>query len=241
MPKLNDRSVSDFSLGIRNGRSSEPLFSRRVSRERDITSQLQPQRLPVGASFMVAPLWHQNANHWRAVTRLDAGVPVTKACWGFPRPAMEMPTPPKRLYSAWRRCPLDTVRLHIGVFFGSLLGTLNHLLLTDRLWLKRLTGEARSPKPSRCHQNHRPLIFSFLSGAARHQILKNLLRGPTSDLSSRQNQWPKLSKVQSVDQRMRLECGVGFRQRDVPSHTSGAAMCHTSGYAPSAQLRVDVP
>src|SRR5262249_37089159 len=27
-----------------------------------------------------------------------------------------------------------------GVFFVSLHGTLNHLLLTDRLWLKRLTG-----------------------------------------------------------------------------------------------------
>ena len=36
-------------------------------------------------------------------------------------------------------------RLHIGVFFGSLHGTLNHLLLTDRLWLKRLTGEGEHP------------------------------------------------------------------------------------------------
>jgi hypothetical protein len=33
-------------------------------------------------------------------------------------------------------------RLHIGVFFGILHGTLNHLLLTDRLWLKRLTDRA---------------------------------------------------------------------------------------------------
>lgn len=32
-----------------------------------------------------------------------------------------------------------------------------------------------------------------------------------------------LTKVQSVDQRMRLECGVGF-PADVPSHTSRAAM-----------------
>ena len=36
-------------------------------------------------------------------------------------------------------------RLHIGVFFGGLHGTLNHLLLTDRLWLKRLTGEGDHP------------------------------------------------------------------------------------------------
>jgi uncharacterized damage-inducible protein DinB len=31
------------------------------------------------------------------------------------------------------------------VFFGSLHGTLNHLLLTDRVWLKRLTGEGEHP------------------------------------------------------------------------------------------------
>jgi uncharacterized damage-inducible protein DinB len=31
------------------------------------------------------------------------------------------------------------------VLFGSLHGTLNHLLLTDRLWLKRLTGEGDHP------------------------------------------------------------------------------------------------
>ena len=36
-------------------------------------------------------------------------------------------------------------RLHIGVFFGSLHGTLNHFLVTDRLWLKRLTGEGDHP------------------------------------------------------------------------------------------------
>jgi uncharacterized damage-inducible protein DinB len=36
-------------------------------------------------------------------------------------------------------------RLNTGVFFGSLHGTLNHLLLTDRLWLKRLTGEGGHP------------------------------------------------------------------------------------------------
>jgi hypothetical protein len=36
-------------------------------------------------------------------------------------------------------------RLHIGVFFGILHGTLNHLLLTDRLWLKRLTDEGDHP------------------------------------------------------------------------------------------------
>ena len=50
-----------------------------------------------------------------------------------------------RLYAASLDLSDQAYRLHIGVFFGSLHGTLNHLLLTDRLWLKRLTGEGSHP------------------------------------------------------------------------------------------------
>ena len=50
-----------------------------------------------------------------------------------------------RLYAAAIDLPDRAYRLHIGVFFGNLHGTLNHLLLTDRLWLKRLTGEGDHP------------------------------------------------------------------------------------------------
>ena len=32
-----------------------------------------------------------------------------------------------------------------GAFFGSLLGTLNHILVADRVWLKRFTGEGTAP------------------------------------------------------------------------------------------------
>lgn len=50
-----------------------------------------------------------------------------------------------RLYAAALALSEQSYRLHIGVFFGGLHGTLNHLLLTDRLWLKRLTGEGDQP------------------------------------------------------------------------------------------------
>jgi uncharacterized damage-inducible protein DinB len=50
-----------------------------------------------------------------------------------------------RLFAAALDLSDQAYRLHIGVFFGSLHGTLNHLLLTDRLWLKRLTGEGDHP------------------------------------------------------------------------------------------------
>jgi uncharacterized damage-inducible protein DinB len=50
-----------------------------------------------------------------------------------------------RLYAAAIALPDAVYRQPVGVFFGSLHGTLNHLLLTDRLWLKRLTGRGEHP------------------------------------------------------------------------------------------------
>src|SRR5690349_17982198 len=51
----------------------------------------------------------------------------------------------KRLYAAALAMPEPQYRQRTGVFFGSLHGTLNHLLLTDRVWLRRLTGEGEHP------------------------------------------------------------------------------------------------
>jgi uncharacterized damage-inducible protein DinB len=50
-----------------------------------------------------------------------------------------------RLYEAALALSEDDYRRDVGAFFGSLHGTLNHLLLTDRIWLKRLTGEGDHP------------------------------------------------------------------------------------------------
>ena len=50
-----------------------------------------------------------------------------------------------RIYGAALEMPEEQYRRPIGVFFGSLHGTLNHLLLTDRIWLKRLTGTGEPP------------------------------------------------------------------------------------------------
>jgi len=46
-----------------------------------------------------------------------------------------------RLYAAVLALSDRDYRRSTGVFFGSLRGTLNHLLTADRIWLHRLTGE----------------------------------------------------------------------------------------------------
>lgn len=50
-----------------------------------------------------------------------------------------------RLYEAAFALPETDYRRDVGAFFKSLNGTLNHLLVADRIWMKRLTGEGEHP------------------------------------------------------------------------------------------------
>ena len=47
----------------------------------------------------------------------------------------------QRLYAAARSVPPELYGEDQGAFFGSLNGTLNHLLVTDRIWMRRFTGD----------------------------------------------------------------------------------------------------
>ncbi|MET0720888.1 MAG: DinB family protein [Tardiphaga sp.] len=49
-----------------------------------------------------------------------------------------------RLYDAAARLNSEQYRADRGAFFKSVHGTLNHLLVTDRIWLKRFTGEGEA-------------------------------------------------------------------------------------------------
>ncbi|HLJ21269.1 MAG TPA: DinB family protein [Stellaceae bacterium] len=51
----------------------------------------------------------------------------------------------ERLYDAAARIPDAEYRRDRGAFFGSLHGTLNHLLVGDRIWMHRFTGEGEEP------------------------------------------------------------------------------------------------
>lgn len=51
----------------------------------------------------------------------------------------------RRLYAAASELPDSLYRQPAGAYFGSLHGTLNHLLATDKIWLYRLTGQGEAP------------------------------------------------------------------------------------------------
>jgi uncharacterized damage-inducible protein DinB len=50
-----------------------------------------------------------------------------------------------RLYQAAFALSDADYRRDVGAFFKSMHGTLNHLVLTDRIWLKRLDGQGEHP------------------------------------------------------------------------------------------------
>ncbi len=52
----------------------------------------------------------------------------------------------RRLYDAAAKLTNTQYFEDRGAFFGSMHGTLNHLLTGDRIWMKRLTGEGDAPK-----------------------------------------------------------------------------------------------
>ncbi|MFC5068376.1 DinB family protein [Flaviflagellibacter deserti] len=50
-----------------------------------------------------------------------------------------------RLYDAAALVPDEEYRADRGAFFGSLHGTLNHLLVVDYIWMRRFTGRGSAP------------------------------------------------------------------------------------------------
>ncbi|MBZ9704954.1 MULTISPECIES: DinB family protein [unclassified Mesorhizobium] len=50
-----------------------------------------------------------------------------------------------RIYDAAADLDEEEFNRDVGAFFGSMKGTLNHLLAADRIWMKRFTGEGDAP------------------------------------------------------------------------------------------------
>jgi uncharacterized damage-inducible protein DinB len=49
------------------------------------------------------------------------------------------------VYAAAQPLSVEELNSNRGAFFGSLIGTLNHLVCADRIWMRRFTGEGDAP------------------------------------------------------------------------------------------------
>lgn len=98
----------------------------------------------------------------------------------------------ERLYDAAARLPTEALRRDRRAFFGSIIGTLNHLVVADTIWLKRfatlpanadrLAPIADLPKPSGLDQ----ILFRDLDDLReRRRWLDSLIQSWIDELSAR--------------------------------------------------------
>lgn len=110
----------------------------------------------------------------------------------------------RRLYAEAARLPDAQFRADAGAFFGSLHGTLNHLLVTNRIWMHRLdgTGEAPTTLNAILFEDLAPLqaaaatederIIRFVDGLSEADLGADFTYATTSGAPQRQPRWQAL-------------------------------------------------
>jgi uncharacterized damage-inducible protein DinB len=76
-----------------------------------------------------------------------------------------------RLYGMARQLPDEQYRRDVGAYFQSLHGTLNHILVADLIWVRRLTGGGDQPRTLNA------ILFDDLPSlvAARQQVDQRII------------------------------------------------------------------
>ncbi len=87
-----------------------------------------------------------------------------------------------KLYATAARLPAEEIARDRGAFFGSILGTLNHLVVADTIWLKR-----------------------FAEHPARHAALEPLRQTP---MPQRLNEWPFADFAELRAHRERMDATI---------------------------------
>ena len=135
-------------------------------------------------------------------------------------------TPPKGLSDA-------DYRADRGAFFKSVHGTLNHLLVADRIWMRRFTGRGRGAEPARCDPV-RPLPNCAPRARGRTSASSAYVDG-LSEATGRAHPLPH--DLQTAD---RAAAGAGahpfLQPPDPPPRAGARLLTGIAGEAPSLDL-----
>ncbi|MGB3502152.1 MAG: DinB family protein [Mesorhizobium sp.] len=121
----------------------------------------------------------------------------------------------------------------MGAFFKSLTGTLNHILVADRIWMKRFTGEGQAPASldTILHSDFEPLRAARLTEDARIQDWINRLDAKA--LAGRFT-YVTATDMRTVSQRLAPALAHFFNHQT--HHRGQAHMILTALGQPSVQL-----
>ena len=106
-----------------------------------------------------------------------------------------------RIYDAATDLDEEEFNRDVGAFFGSLMGTLNHLLAADRIWMKRFTGEGDAPTALDAIL-HRDLPKLRTAREAEDRRIIDWLSGLSDKALSGRFTYMTLSDMRTVSQRL---------------------------------------
>jgi uncharacterized damage-inducible protein DinB len=89
----------------------------------------------------------------------------------------------------------------VGAFFGSMMRTLNHLLATDRIWMKRFTGEGDAPTSLDAIM-HRALPVLRMARVAEDKRIIGWVEGLTEKALSGRFSYMTVSDMRTISQRL---------------------------------------
>lgn len=106
-----------------------------------------------------------------------------------------------RIYDAAAMLDDEEYNRDVGAFFRSMLGTLNHLLVTDRIWMKRFTGEGDAPTALDA-VIHRALPVLRMTREAEDQRIIDWVGGLSDKALAGRFAYMTVSDMRTVSQRL---------------------------------------
>ena len=138
-----------------------------------------------------------------------------------------------RVYDAASQLSDDEFERNTGAFFKSMMGTLNHLVVADRIWMKRFTGEGDAPTTLDAIISRDFARLRALRMAEDERIIKWIGALTAKDLSGRFT-YTTLSDMRTVSQRLAPALDHVFNHQT--HHRGQAHMILTVLGQPSLQL-----
>ncbi|TGR82529.1 damage-inducible protein DinB, partial [Mesorhizobium sp. M2D.F.Ca.ET.223.01.1.1] len=127
----------------------------------------------------------------------------------------------------------DELGRDVGAFFGSMLGTLNHLLAVDRVWMKRFTGEGDAPSNTAAIL-YRALPALKQAREAEDKRIVDWVDGMSDKALAGRFSYMTLTDMRTVSQRVAPALSHFFNHQT--HHRGQAHMCLTVLGRPSVPL-----
>lgn len=126
-------------------------------------------------------------------------------------------------------------RLDLGLFFGSIHRTFNHLLVTDRIWMKRFTGEGDHPRELDAIITDDFIKLRELRRAEDDRIC-NYIEGMNTERLAGRFTYMTATNVRTISQRLAPALGHLFNHQTHHRGQIHAALTRLGTDAPSLDL-----